>query len=223
MTGHPNYAFPTKSEKYCQCSIYIYDYMLKHNIEFKNIQYDNIYIDFIKDKKLEKQADIKKSHFKFVLDDINIYNLYLYLNDNLFHSIISLSTIVANLIEKQFPELYKNFNINLINIETSLKLFKSFVINFNTGQEDNDSIRQGAVDIHKDTNDVLNAFCVIVVFGKFTGGDLVLNEINIILQNEGGFIILLRSALLEHFNSKVLSGARWSIVFYLRKDIFNEN
>ena len=54
MTEHPNYAFPTKSEKYCQCSIYIYDYMLKHNIEFKNIQYDNIYIDFIKDKKLKK-------------------------------------------------------------------------------------------------------------------------------------------------------------------------
>ena len=68
---------------------------------------------------------------------------------------------------------------------------------------DNGSTRQGAVDVHKDDNDILYAFCVIVVFGDFEEEDLVLSEIGISLEIENGYIVLLRSALLEHFNSKV--------------------
>ena len=52
--------------------------------------------------------------------------------------------------------------------------------------------------MHKDKNDVLNAFCVIIVFEKFTDEDLILNEIKIILETKDRYIILLRSTLLEH-------------------------
>ena len=65
-------------------------------------------------------------------------------------------------------------------------------------------------------------FCVVVVFGNFKGGDLNLDEIGIVMEIQGGYIILFRSALLNHFNSLVLDGKRFSIVFYLRKFLYNE-
>ena len=42
-----------------------------------------------------------------------------------------------------------------------------------------DLIRQAATDPHKDQNDCLYAFCAVVVFGNFEGGDLVLSEIGV--------------------------------------------
>ncbi len=68
---------------------------------------------------------------------------------------------------------------------------------------DNSLTRQGAVDVHKDDNNVLYAFCVIIVFGNFEEEDLVLSKISISLEIENRYIVLLRSALLEYFNSKV--------------------
>ena len=222
MRGHPNYPYPATSERHCHVAQYISDYMSKYNYTFEEINLGTIHADFEKSKKANEKIEIKFDHFEFVLKDENRYNFYLYLKENLFSLTAELSSVVSSLIQNQFPELYENFNeVNLPSIKTRLTFFKSFVINFNVGEDDNGSARQGAVDVHKDKNDVLNAFCVIVVFGKFTGGDLILREIGITLEIESGYIVLLRSALLEHFNSLVI-GPRWSIVFYLRKDIFNE-
>ena len=67
----------------------------------------------------------------------------------------------------------------------------------------------------------MNAFCAIVVFGDFEGGDLVLSEIGITIEIKGGYIILLRSALLEHFNLLIIRN-RFAIVYYLRKFFYNE-
>jgi hypothetical protein len=38
----------------------------------------------------------------------------------------------------------------------------------------------------------------MVVFGKFSGGDLILKELGISMEIRGGFVVLLRSALLGH-------------------------
>ena len=104
-----------------------------------------------------------------------------------------------------------------------MSFFKSFAINLSITDENDElnSIRQGATDPHKDKHDCKYGFCVIVVFGKFEGGDLVLSEIGIIIEVKCGFIILIRSALLEHFNLKVLKN-RFSIVYYLKKSFYNE-
>ena len=77
-------------------------------------------------------------------------------------------------------------------------------------------------DPHKDDNDCLYSFCIIVVFGNFEGENLILSEIDIVIRIEGEYIIFLRSALLEHCNSYVTKRNRFSIIFYLRKTIFNE-
>ena len=168
-------------------------------------------------------VDIKKCHFDEILKSENRFKFYLYLKDQLFPLIIKLESLVAKLIQCSFPELYSLFNIDIPNIETNLSFFKSFAINFGLQEEANsDLIRQGATDRHKDQNDCLYAFCAVVVFGDFEGGDLALSEIGLVIEIKYGHIILLRSSLLEHFNTKVLKGKRDSIVFYLRKFIYNE-
>jgi hypothetical protein len=108
-------------------------------------------------------------------------------------------------------------------IETKLQFFKSFAINFNIpGKADQLNIlRQGGTDSHKDNIDCMNAFCTIVVFGNFEGGDLVLSEIGITIKIKGGYIILLKSALLEHFNLLIIENI-FAIVYYLRRYFYNE-
>ena len=106
------------------------------------------------------------------------------------------------------------FNIDIPNIKINLSFFKSFAINFGLQEETNsDLIRQGATDPHKDQNDCLYAFCAVVVFGDFEGGDLVLSEIGLVIEIKYGHIILLRSFLLEYFNTKILKGKEILLYF----------
>ena len=168
-------------------------------------------------------VDIVKSHFSQICNSKDIYNFYLYLRDHLFPSIVHLESMITNIIRLNFPELYANFNIKIPNIETNLLLFKSFAINFSIpGNYDQlNKKRQGATDPHKDYNDCMYAFYIIVVFGDFEEGDLVLSEIGIIIEVKCEYIVLIRSALLEHFNLRVLNN-RFSIVYYLKKKFYNE-
>ena len=116
-----------------------------------------------------------------MLTNINKFKFYFHLKDQLFPLIIKLESLVAKLIQCSFPELYFSFNIDIPNIKTNLSFFKSFAINFGLQKEvKGDLIRQGTTDPHKDQYDCLYAFCVIVVFGNFEGGDLVLGEIGVV-------------------------------------------
>ena len=223
MQGHPNYAIPTKDEKYCHIAEFIQNYLTNELCNFEDLKSKDLYDNFRNSIPLNQMIDIKKCHFDEILKSENRFKFYLYLKNQLFPLIIKLESLVAKLIQCSFPELYSLFNIDIPNIETNLSFFKSFAINFGLQEEANsDLIRQGATDRHKDQNDCLYAFCAVVVFGDFEGGDLALSEIGLVIEIKYGHIILLRSSLLEHFNTKVLKGKRDSIVFYLRKFIYNE-
>ena len=214
MQAHFNYSLPSQDEKYCRVTKVIEKYMQVHSINFTNINIDDIFNYFKTNKDFFMDVDLGKTHFSNVLGSNNLYDFYLYLENCLFPSIISLESLIANLIKINFPELYDNFNIDLPGIETKLRFFKSFAINFSIpGKADQLNIlRQGGTDPHKDNVDCMNAFCAIVVFGDFEGGDLVLSEIGITIEIKGGYIILLRSALLEHFNLLII-GNRFAIVY----------
>ena len=69
--------------------------------------------------------------------------------------------------------------------------------------------------------DCLYSFCIVVIFEDFEGGNIILSKIDVVIEIEGGYIVILRSALLEHFNLHVLKN-RFSIVFYLRKTFYSE-
>jgi len=64
-------------------------------------------------------------------------------------------------------------------------------------------------------------FYVVVIFEDFEGENIVLSEIGVVIEIKGGYIVILRSALLEHFNLYVLKN-RFSIVFYLRKTFYSK-
>ncbi len=66
------------------------------------------------------------------------------------------------------------------------------------------------------------SFCVIIVFENFERENLILGEISIIIKIKDGYVIFLRSALLDYYNSYITKENRFLIVFYLRKTIFNE-
>ncbi|CAI2189547.1 16586_t:CDS:2, partial [Funneliformis geosporum] len=129
-------------------------------------------------------SDIKLEHFQKVLKSKNTFEYYLYLKKILFSLIVNLESLIKNLIRLNFPELYNDFNIELPGIKTNLSFFKSFAINLSITDENDElnSIRQGATDPHKDKHDCKYVFYVIVVFGKFEGGDLVLSEIGIVIE-----------------------------------------
>ena len=215
MQRHPNYVIPTKDEKYCHIAEFIQNYLTNESCNFEDLKSKkDLYDNFRNSIPLNQMVDIKKCHFNEILKSENRFKFYLYLKDQLFPLIIKLESLVAKLIQCSFPELYSLFNIDMPNIKTNLSFFKSFAINSGLQEEaDSDLISQ---------NDCLYAFCAVVVFGDFEGGDLVLSEIGLVIEIKCGYIILLRSSLLEHFNTKVLKGKRDSIVFYLRKFIYNE-
>ena len=184
MQGHNKYSLPTTEEKHCHAAIIIRKYMQEYSIDFKKIKNKIIFNYFEKTKEFDESVDLGKTHFQHVLKSKNWYDFYLFLADELFPNIISLESIIKNIIRINFPELYNNFNIDLPGVKTNLSFFKSFAINISI-PENNDKLneqRQGATDPHKDNNDCKNAFCVIVVFGEFERKDLVLSEIGIVIE-----------------------------------------
>jgi len=208
MQGHNVYNIPTLEEKYCFAAGFIQNnfndeelYNFKTLKKMKNTIYEN----FIINKKFSDNVDIKKEHFMHILSTKNRFEFYSYLNGNLFPLIIKLENFIADLFKFQFPELYETFDIKLPNIKTHLSFFKTFSINFSL-QEKDLNIRQGATDPHKDDKDCLYAFCAIVIFGEFKGGDLILGEIGIVIEIKNEYIVILRSALLEHYNSYITKG-----------------
>ena len=67
--------------------------------------------------------------------------------------------------------------------------------------------------------DCLYNFCVVIIFEDFEGGNIILSKIDVVIEIEGGYIVILRSALLKYFNLHVLKN-RFFIIFYLRKTFY---
>jgi len=223
MQGHPNYAIPTKDEKYCHIAEFIQNYLTNELCNFEDLKSKDLYDNFRNSIPLNQMVDIKKCHFDEILKSENRFKFYLYLKNQLFPLIIKLESLVAKLIQCSFPELYSLFNIDIPNIETNLSFFKSFAINFSI-LEETDQLnikRQGAIDPHKDMMDCLYSFCIVVIFEDFEGGNIILSKIDVVIEIEDGYIIILKSAFLEYFNLHILKN-RFSIVFYLRKTFYSE-
>src|SRR6266498_1466752 len=201
MQGYNAYIIPILDEKYCFVIRFIQNNFRDQFDSFKILKKNrnNIYKNFEINKNFDNDVDIKEDHFNYVLGNKKRFKFYNYLNKNLFSLIIKLEHLIANLVKYRFLELYETFNISISNIKTDLSFFKTFSINFSL-QEKDQNIRQRATNPHKDDNDCLYDFCVIVVFGNFERRDLILGEISIIIKIKGGYVIFLRFALLDYCN-----------------------
>ena len=102
--------------------------MIKKNIS-------NIFNEFEENKDFNEKIEIEKSHFRNIVKTENTLYLYFYLVKKLFSSIVKLKSLVKNIINCNFFQLYNDFNIDLLGIKTDLSFFKSFVINFSISGE----------------------------------------------------------------------------------------
>ncbi|KZT54497.1 hypothetical protein CALCODRAFT_418249, partial [Calocera cornea HHB12733] len=76
-----------------------------------------------------------------------------------------------------------------LNTELPCYPFPSFVVNYYC-----------CVEGHRDDQDPEGGVCVLLVFGSFTGGQIVLHEPGIVLEVEAGDIVIFPSMRLTHFN-----------------------
>ena len=137
MQGHNSYIQPTYEEKLYQIGIFLKKYMQKNSLNFQLIKKNisNIFNEFKKNKGFDKKIEIRKSHFKDIVKIKNTLYLYFYLIEGLFPSIVKLESLVKNIINCNFFQLYYDFNIDLLDIKTDLLFFKSFAINFSISRE----------------------------------------------------------------------------------------
>ena len=69
---------------------------------------------------------------------------------------------------------------------------------------------------HLDPED--DEMCILIIFGQFSGGDIVLPAFGMTFEIPGGTIFILRSRYLEHFNTPWM-GLRFSVVLTCRVDV----
>ncbi|RPA70524.1 hypothetical protein BJ508DRAFT_337112 [Ascobolus immersus RN42] len=62
--------------------------------------------------------------------------------------------------------------------------------------------------------DTKDGVCVLYCWGDFEGGELVLDELRMVIPLLPGQVVFFRSALLTHWNQEVISGNRNSFVLF---------
>ena len=73
--------------------------------------------------------------------------------------------------------------------------------------------------VHKDLGDIKGGICVIICWGKFTGGELVFTELTTYVPFPAGSILIFRSSIISHYNMLV-DGERYSMVFMTDKNLY---
>lgn len=64
----------------------------------------------------------------------------------------------------------------------------------------------------------MDGYAAMMPWGRFSGGALVLPELGIKIPYKPGDVLLIRSALLEHYLTD-FDGERTSTIFFLHKDV----
>jgi len=109
-------------------------------------------------------------------------------------------------VEKLLPGEVKNLkkwcSILPLNDQSPVHPFGSVVINFNA-----------ATRRHQDCRDYEKICLVLVIKRNCTGGDLVLEDLGVVLDLENGDVVIFRSADITHFNMD-FKGERASLVLH---------
>lgn len=75
---------------------------------------------------------------------------------------------------------------------------------------------------HHDRKDAKRGWCIIMVFGKFTGGFFCLPDLGIKIPFEAGDVIYVRSYSLEHFVAEWDGDCRFSFLGFTHEKVFNQ-
>jgi hypothetical protein len=117
-------------------------------------------------------------------------------------------TFVSSIIKKHLPDIHSELalfcEILPLNSRPSTHPFPGCIINLSV-----------ATEAHWDAGDDL--ICVVIPFGEFEDGELVLLEARTILDIQEGDVFMFPSFQLTHFNM-AFKGVRGSIVMHSDKD-----
>ncbi|RPA79688.1 hypothetical protein BJ508DRAFT_308167 [Ascobolus immersus RN42] len=69
----------------------------------------------------------------------------------------------------------------------------------------------------KDCTDTPDGICVVYCWGEFEGGELIFDELELVVPLQPGHLVMFRSALLTHWNIPVKMGIRKSFVLFIDK------
>jgi len=116
---------------------------------------------------------------------------------------------LSSILKEHYPDLYGAYK----KVEEQYRLFECWsmaILNIDSPSE-----------FHIDSKDWRNGFCVVITFGKFTGGELHLPLLNVTVNIERCDVLFFQSHKLEHGNREVTSGARNSLVLVSHNNLFN--
>lgn len=117
--------------------------------------------------------------------------------------------VVCELIRAHQPEIFQHLRVYCdilpLHYRPASYPFPGFVLNL-----------QVATVAHIDNKD--HKLCVVLPFGEWTGGQLVLHEVGLVLDLQPGHILIFPSAKITHFNLDFV-GIRGSIVFHCDREL----
>jgi hypothetical protein len=121
--------------------------------------------------------------------------------------------IVCNVLRKHLPHVFDRLHVFCgilpLNHRSATYPFPWFVLNI-----------QVCTEVHVDAND--DTICVVIPFGPYKGGELVLHEAGLVLELQEGDILVFPSYRLTHFNLH-FTGIRGSVVMHSDKEVKSWN
>jgi hypothetical protein len=121
--------------------------------------------------------------------------------------------IVCDILQKHLPDAFDQLRVFCeilpLNHMPATYPFPGFVLNIRV-----------CTDAHVDAND--NTICVVIPFGTYEGGELVLYEAGLVLEIREGDILIFPSHRFTHFNLH-FTGVRGSIVMHSDKEVKSWN
>jgi len=121
--------------------------------------------------------------------------------------------IVCDVLQKHLPDAFDRLRVFCeilpLNQMPATYPFPGFVLNI-----------QVCTEAHVDAND--DTICVVIPFGPYEGGELVLYEAGLVLEIQEGDILIFPSYRLTHFNLH-FTGVRGSVVMHSDKAVTTWN
>jgi hypothetical protein len=121
--------------------------------------------------------------------------------------------IVCDVLQKHLPDAFDRLRVFCeilpLNQMPATYPFPGFVLNI-----------QVCTEAHVDAND--DTICVVIPFGPYEGGELVLYEAGLVLEIQEGDILIFPSYCLTHFNLH-FTGVRGSVVMHSDKAVTTWN
>lgn len=129
--------------------------------------------------------------------------------DSITQTLEAISTIIQHVLAKHLPDDYDQLRVFCellpLNHLPATYPFPGFVLNL-----------QVCTQAHVDSND--DRICVVIPFGAFRGGELVLHEMGLVIELQEGDIVIFPSSKLTHFNLH-FTGVRGSVVMHSDKEV----